>query len=91
MVFLSNTQFGHSWLYFSPELWTAEESFQRGKYFVANIKVKDAAAKRGVRLQADYAANLTENEKQTKSLLQIVERHRQKFPDFRMSTPSFKH
>ena len=48
------------------------------------------ATERGVKLQADYEAIFTENEEQRKSLLQIVEKHCQKFLDFRKSTLSSK-
>ena len=33
------------WLYNKPEQWTANESFKKGKKFVANIEVVNNAAK----------------------------------------------
>ena len=90
MFFLFQTlNLDNSWLYLSPELRPAGESFQREKDFRANIKVVNDAAEKRVKLQANYAANLTVKEEQQESLLQIVERHRQKFSDFRKSTLSF--
>jgi len=76
------------WLYISPELWPSNESFQKGKDFVSNLKVVNDAAERGVKFNQDYAAILTENEEQRRSLLQIVEKHRKEFPNFRKSTLS---
>ena len=59
-----------------------------GKDFVSNLKIVNDAAERGVKLNQDYAAILTENEEQRRSLLQIVEKHRKEFPNFRKSTLS---
>ena len=50
------------WLYNKPEQWTANESFKKGKKFVANIKVVNNAVERTVKLYSDYASILTENE-----------------------------
>ena len=52
-----------SWLYLSPELWPSSESYQKAKTFVCNLKVVNDAAERNVKLYADYAAILTENER----------------------------
>ena len=78
----------HDWLYLSPDLWSSNESFQEGKEFVSNLKVVNDTAERRVKLNQDYAAILTENEEQRRSLLQIVEKHRKEFPNFRKSTLS---
>ena len=77
---------GKNWLYDSPGSWSCNESFKKGRKFVANIKVVDDAAERGVKLHSDYAAILTENEKQLASLLQLVEKHRKQYVDFKKST-----
>ena len=74
------------WLYDSPEVWISNESFKKGQSFVANIKVVNDAAERGVKLHSDYAAILTENEEQRASILQVVEKHRSQFADFKKST-----
>ena len=66
----------NNWLYDSPGSWSCNECFKKGRKFVANIKVVNDAAERGVKLNSDYAAILTENEEQRASLLQVVEKHR---------------
>jgi len=75
-----------SWLYLSPELWPTSDSCQIGKKFVTNIKVVNDVAERTVKLHADYTAILTDYEEQCQNLLQIVEKHRQDFPNFRKYT-----
>ena len=75
-----------NWLYDSPGSWSCNESFKKGRKFVANIKVVNDAAERGVKLHSDYAAILTENEEQRASLLQVVEKHRKQYVDFKKST-----
>ena len=74
------------WLYDKPEQWTANESFKKDEKFVANIKVVNDAVERNVKLYSDYAAILTENEEQRASLLQVVEKYRKQFGDFKKST-----
>ena len=75
-----------NWLYDSPGSWSCNESFKKGRKFAANIKVVNDAAERGVKLHSDYAAILTENEKQRASLLQVVEKHRKQYVNFKKST-----
>ena len=74
------------WLYDKPEQWTANESFKKGQKFVANIKVVNDVAERTVKLYSDYAAILTENQKQRASLLQVVEKHQKQVGDFKKLT-----
>ena len=76
------------WLYLSPDLWPSNECFQEVKDFVSNLKVVNDTAERGLKVNQDYAAILTENEVQRISLLQIVEKHRKEFPIFGKSTLS---
>ena len=71
-----------NWLYDLPKSWSCNE---KGRKFVANIKVVNDAAERGVKLHSDYTAILTENEKQRASLLQVVEKHRQQYVDSKKS------
>ena len=50
------------------------------------VKVVNDAAKRGIKLNTDYAAIITDDERKNSSLIQAVEEHRQDYPDFRKST-----
>jgi len=50
------------------------------------LRVVDDAAERGVRLVTDYSQILTKDEQQLQLLLQLVEEHRNKFPDMKKST-----
>ena len=75
-----------AWLYDLPELWPTYDSFVKGQKFAANVKVVNDVAERGVKLYSDYAAILTDNEVQRESLLQVVEKHRKQFADFKKST-----
>ena len=52
------------------------------KYFVNSVKVLNDAAERGVKLNTDYAAILTDDPQQRESILQAVEDHRKRFPEF---------
>ena len=75
-----------AWLYDLPELWPTYDSFVKGQKFAAYVKVVNDVAERGVKLYSDYAAILTDNEVQRESLLQVVEKHRKQFADFKKST-----
>jgi len=75
-----------SWLYLPPELWPTSDSCQTGIKFVTNVKVVKDTAECALKLHANYASILTDNEEQRQNLLQIVEKHRQAFPNFRKST-----
>jgi len=54
--------------------------------FVTNVKVVNDAVECAMKLHADYAAILTDNEEQCQNILQIVEKHRQDFLKLRKST-----
>ena len=50
---------------------------------LSSLRVVDDAAERGVRLVTDYSQILTKDEQQLQLLLQLVEEHRNKFPDMK--------
>ena len=50
------------------------------------VKVGNNAAQRGVKLNIDCAAIITDNVQQKHDLLQAIEAHREQFPDFANST-----
>jgi len=52
---------------------------------VYSLRVVKDAAERGVKLVTDYSQILTKDEQQLKLLLQVVEEHRNEFPDMKKS------
>ena len=57
-------------------------SYQEMKSFLNSVKVVNDAAERGVKLSTDYAAILTDHPQQRERILQAVEDHRKRFPEF---------
>ena len=49
---------------------------------VADVKVTNDVAERGIELIREFAESLTKNEHQLQSLLQLVKSHRRAYPDF---------
>jgi len=62
--------------------WNASKSYQEIKSFVNLVKVINDAAERGIKLNSDCTALLTDDPVQRANLLQPVEDHKHKFPDF---------
>ena len=50
------------------------------------VKVVKNAAERGVKLNIDCAAIITDHVQQKHDLLQAIEAHRERFPDFAKAT-----
>jgi len=61
---------------------SASKSYQEIKFFVNSVKDINDAAERGIKFNSDYTALLTDDPVQRASLLQAIEVHRHKFPDF---------
>ena len=55
--------------------WPEHQTFNDFHCFVHTVKVGDNAAERGIKLNTDYAAILTDNERQKLTLIQAVEKH----------------
>ena len=51
------------------------------------VKVGNDAAERGVKLNIDCAAIITDDVQQKHDLLQAIKAHREQFPDFAKATP----
>jgi hypothetical protein len=64
-----------------PVLWNGLESYQLAKRTVNALAVVNDHAERGVALVQDYSGLLTKDEQQLQFLLQVVEEHRQRYPD----------
>lgn len=77
---------GCEWLRLPVTEWDSNPDFMEAAAFVKSVKVVNDAAERGIKLNSDYAAYITDKEQQRASLLQAVEEHRQMFPDFKKST-----
>ena len=72
----------HDWLQKHVTEWDMSTSYQEMKSFVNSVKVVNDAAERGVKLNTDYAAILTDYPQQLERILQAVEDHRKRFPEF---------
>jgi hypothetical protein len=76
------------WLEKPVEDWSTDPDYQTAECFVRSIKVVNDAAERGVKLIADFATIITTDPEQRQALLQGVENHRHKYPDFKKKTLS---
>lgn len=74
------------WLAKSVEDWSSDPDFQIAEIFVRSVKVVNDVAERGVKLISDFATIITTDPVQRQALLQGVENHRQKYPDFKKTT-----
>lgn len=79
---------GTGWLAKPVEDWSSEAEFQTAEKFVRSVKVVNDAAERGVKLISDFSTIITTDPEQRQALLQAVENHRKKFPDFKKKTLS---
>lgn len=75
----------YDWLSLPPASWPFQEAYQKAFLFVHNAKVVNDLAERAVKLITDFVA-ITRNEEQRQCVLQVVEAHRRKVPDFRKET-----
>jgi len=64
-----------------PSTWDTNKEFLSGKKTVESLKVVNDIAKRVVSLISSFNSVLTNQEDQKQFLLQIVEKHRQQYPD----------
>ena len=76
------------WLSKPVEQWSSDPDFQIAENFVRSVKVVNDPAERGVKLISDFATKITTDHTQRQALLQGVEKHRQKYPDFNKTTLS---
>ena len=72
----------HDWLQKHVTEWDMSTSYQDMKSFVNSVKVVNDAEGRGVELNTDYAAIPTDDPQQCERILQAVEDHRKRFPEF---------
>ncbi len=69
-----------------PNTWDRNDNYIKAQKIIHNLKVVNDAAERGVALIQSFNAVLTNQEEQKQFLLQIVEKHRQDFPNSKKST-----
>ena len=64
-------------------MWCEDPTFNVAEKFVCSVKTINDTAERGIKLMSDYALILTKDEKMKQMILQVVDDHRKRFPDFR--------
>ena len=79
--FFDQLKLSYDFLTVDPSEWESRSDYQAAADFVRTMKVVNDAAVHGVSLVQSYNTFLTKNEEQEQYLLQVVEQHRQKFPD----------
>ena len=73
------------WLCLDPNHWELDQSFITLRDYIRTVKVTNDVAERGVKLIADYATILTQDDHMRELLLHGVERNRQMYPNFKKS------
>lgn len=69
-----------------PDLWETNQDYIEGKKILKSLEVVNDVAERGVALITAYNRCLTRNEEQKQLLLQLIQHHRQKFPNCTKTT-----
>ena len=83
--------FEKGWLQKSVSDWDSDAGFCEMRSWVHNLKVTNDCAERGIKLISDFANSLTKNPEDRQNLLQVVERHRNFYPDVRKATLAKNH
>ena len=71
------------WLRMNPDKWEDSQDYGIMRNYVRTVKVTNDVAERGVKLMADYATILTEDDDMRQSILHAVERNRIMYPNFK--------
>jgi len=74
------------WLSVPPAQWKTVDDFQQADTFVRHVKVVNDLSERAMKLITDFASTITKDEEQRQFLLQTVEAHRRRVPDFTKET-----
>ena len=67
-------------------MWSEDSDYLVAERFVRTVKTINDTAERGVKLMTDYALILTKDETMKQWILQVVDSHRKRFPDFNKKT-----
>ncbi|CAH0552503.1 unnamed protein product [Brassicogethes aeneus] len=86
VFFFRNLGIDMEFLQMKPEKWAMQKSYQDGLEIVKNLRVVNDNAERGVALIEAYSSTITKNEEQKQCLLQVVQEHRQRYPDCNKKT-----
>ena len=69
-----------------PLPWDDDPDFNRLASFVSQLRVTNDTAERGVKIISDFIGHITTSDIERQQLLQVVEAHRKRYPDFRKKT-----
>ena len=67
----------------NPDKWEDSQDYGIMRNYVRTVKVTNDVAERGVKLMADYATILTEDDDMRQYILHALERNRIMYPTFR--------
>ena len=73
------------WLQTPVRMWEMFSDFRKFRDFVVNVSVVNDLAERGMHLITEFASKC-ENKEERQALLQVVEQHREQFPNFNKKT-----
>ncbi|XP_043196830.1 uncharacterized protein LOC122367621 [Amphibalanus amphitrite] len=71
-----------------PLPWDGDPDFDRPATFVLHLRVTNDTAERGVKLISDFIGHITTSDFELQELLQVVEAHCQRYPDYSKATLS---
>ena len=84
--FFSILGLGYHWLSKSPDMWEENKDLKTARDFVMTVKVTNDVAKRVIEMAQNYANIMTKDDKVRAMIIQGVDMHRKKFPDFGKNT-----
>ena len=85
-IFFERLSLPSSFLEVDPAEWSSLDDYKISSNFVKSMSVVNDTAERGVALIQNFSNHLTKNEEQLQYILQVVEKHRQTFPNANIST-----
>lgn len=86
--FFDRLMLSTSFLETDPENWETNADYSAGRAVLKHLQVVNDSAERGVALIEEYNSILTRKENQKQFLLQVVQEHRRRFPNFNKETLS---
>lgn len=81
IFFFEKLELDTRFLNLDPNLWEMDENYENVRKTVQNLKVVNDVAERGVALVEQFNNSLTKKEDEKQYLLQVVQQHRQRFPN----------
>lgn len=81
LEFFEQLELSTDFLDIEPEHWAENDSYKSCYDFVKNIKCVNDVAERAIALIQKYNRTLTKNEEQKQFILQVVQLHRQQYPN----------